>query len=52
MAAPRTLPRRSAKSAARFPKLELVTIADFGGWDSVQHLHFSDGGVFDQIAGR
>src|SRR6202034_2220142 len=45
-------PEIAAQYAARFPKLELVTIADFGGWDSVQHLHFSDGGVFDQISAR
>ena len=34
---------------ARFPKLELVTIDDFGGWKKVQPEHFGDGGVFDQI---
>ncbi len=34
---------------ARFPKLELATIADFGGWAKVQPEHFGDGGVFDQI---
>ncbi len=34
---------------ARFPKLELVDIAHFGGWDKVQKDHFADGGVFDQI---
>ena len=34
---------------ARFPELELVTIADFGGWAKVQPEHFGDGGVFDQI---
>jgi sulfate/thiosulfate-binding protein len=45
-------PQIAAQYAARFPKLELVTIADFGGWDSVQRLHFHDGGVFDQISAR
>ncbi|MFZ0008507.1 MAG: sulfate ABC transporter substrate-binding protein [Steroidobacteraceae bacterium] len=45
-------PEIAAQYAARFPKLELVTIADFGGWDKVQRLHFSDGGVFDQISAR
>jgi sulfate transport system substrate-binding protein len=35
--------------AARFPELELVSIADFGGWAKVQPEHFGDGGVFDQI---
>lgn len=34
---------------ARFPKLELATIADFGGWAKVQPEHFGEGGVFDQI---
>ncbi|MDS9467601.1 sulfate ABC transporter substrate-binding protein [Paracoccus sp. MBLB3053] len=34
---------------ARFPKLDLVTIADFGGWQKAQPEHFGDGGVFDQI---
>jgi sulfate transport system substrate-binding protein len=29
--------------------INLVTIADFGGWDKAQETHFSDGGVFDQI---
>jgi sulfate transport system substrate-binding protein len=29
--------------------INLVTIADFGGWDEAQQTHFSDGGVFDQI---
>jgi sulfate transport system substrate-binding protein len=35
--------------ANRFPELELVSIADFGGWAKVQPEHFGDGGVFDQI---
>jgi len=34
---------------ARFPQLELVDIAAFGGWAKVQKEHFADGGVFDQI---
>lgn len=34
---------------ARFPKLDLVTIADFGGWKKAQPEHFGDGGIFDQI---
>lgn len=34
---------------ARFPKLELATVADLGGWQQVQHTHFAEGGVFDQI---
>lgn len=38
-----------AKYADKFPKLDLVTIADFGGWAKAQPEHFGDGGVFDQI---
>ncbi|WP_239025602.1 sulfate ABC transporter substrate-binding protein [Roseicyclus persicicus] len=34
---------------ARFPELELVTIAEFGGWSVVQPAFFGDGGIFDQI---
>jgi sulfate/thiosulfate transport system substrate-binding protein len=34
---------------ARFPELELVDIAHFGGWAKVQPEHFGDGGIFDQI---
>jgi sulfate/thiosulfate transport system substrate-binding protein len=34
---------------ARFPTLELVDIASFGGWSEVQAKHFADGGIFDQI---
>jgi sulfate/thiosulfate transport system substrate-binding protein len=41
----------AAKYAAKFPKLDLVTIADFGGWAKAQPEHFGDGGVFDQIYG-
>lgn len=29
--------------------INLVTIDDFGGWDTAQATHFADGGVFDQI---
>ena len=38
-----------ARHAGRFPRLDLVTIADFGGWARAQATHFADGGVFDQI---
>ncbi|MGO7161329.1 sulfate ABC transporter substrate-binding protein [Rhizobium johnstonii] len=34
---------------ARFPKLTLATIDDFGGWKDAQPKLFGDGGVFDQI---
>ena len=39
----------AAKHRELFPKLELVTIKDFGGWGKAQKEHFGDGGVFDQI---
>ena len=42
----------AARYADHFPQLKLATIADFGGWASVQRTHFSDGGVFDQISAR
>lgn len=37
------------EDVARFPQLELVSIADFGGWAKAQPEHFGDGGTFDQI---
>ena len=40
----------AAKYASQYPKLNLVTIADFGGWQKAQPTHFGDGGVFDQIS--
>ncbi|MCU0242324.1 MAG: sulfate ABC transporter substrate-binding protein [Vicinamibacteria bacterium] len=43
----------AAKYAARFPKVNLVTIDQvFGGWKKAQQIHFADGGVFDQIYAR
>jgi sulfate/thiosulfate-binding protein len=41
-----------AENAKTFPTLELLTIADFGGWASVQEKHFVDGEVFDQLTTR
>ena len=29
--------------------INLVTIQEFGGWDTAQEKHFADGGVFDEI---
>lgn len=37
------------EDVARFPQVELVDIAHFGGWAKVQPEHFGDGGIFDQI---
>ncbi|MGI9245380.1 MAG: sulfate ABC transporter substrate-binding protein, partial [Steroidobacteraceae bacterium] len=42
----------AAKYAAVFPKANLVTIADFGGWSKVHATHFADGGVFDKVYAR
>ncbi len=39
----------AARYAAQYPALQLVTIAEMGGWPAMQKKHFSDGGVFDQI---
>jgi sulfate transport system substrate-binding protein len=32
-----------------FPRVDLSTIASFGGWQAAQARFFADGGVFDQI---
>ena len=45
-------PEVAARYAAAFPKVNLVTIADFGGWGKAQATHFADGGVFDKITTR
>jgi sulfate transport system substrate-binding protein len=42
----------AAKYANVFPKVPMVTIADFGGWTKAQNTHFADGGVFDRIYAR
>jgi sulfate/thiosulfate transport system substrate-binding protein len=39
----------AARYANRFPKLDLITIDDFGGWAAAQKKHFADGGIFDEI---
>ena len=41
-----------AAHAGEFPALNLVTIADFGGWTAAQAEHFGDGGVYDRIVKR
>jgi sulfate/thiosulfate transport system substrate-binding protein len=45
-------PEIAARYFAQFPKLPLVTIDEFGGWDKAQATHFSDGGSFDRIYAR
>jgi sulfate transport system substrate-binding protein len=42
-------PKVAAEHAGDFPKIELITIQQFGGWRSAQPKFFGDGGVFDQI---
>ncbi|WP_426993600.1 sulfate ABC transporter substrate-binding protein [Methylomonas sp. CM2] len=42
----------AAKYAKQFPALELVTIAQLGGWPENQAKHFADDGIFDKIYGR
>jgi sulfate transport system substrate-binding protein len=42
-------PDVAAKYAASIPKIELTTIAQFGGWKVAQPKFFGDKGVFDQI---
>ncbi|MDZ4869007.1 MAG: sulfate ABC transporter substrate-binding protein [Alphaproteobacteria bacterium] len=45
-----TDPAAVAKYRSQFKEIKLYTIdKDFGGWKKVQALHFTDGGVFDQI---
>jgi sulfate transport system substrate-binding protein len=45
-------PQVAARHQELFPRLELVTIKDFGGWTKAQKDHFGDGGIFDQIYGQ
>jgi sulfate/thiosulfate transport system substrate-binding protein len=42
-------PEVAAKYAAQYPKVNLVTIKDFGGWAKTQSTHFDSKGIFDQI---
>jgi sulfate/thiosulfate-binding protein len=42
-------PEIAAKYASQYPKLNLVTIKDFGGWAAAQKTHFADDGIFNQI---
>lgn len=39
----------AAKYQAQFPRVQLLTISNFGGWATAQRTHFNDGGLFDQI---
>jgi sulfate transport system substrate-binding protein len=42
-------PKVLANYGARFPKVAMTNIADFGGWPKVEAQQFADGGVFDRI---
>jgi sulfate/thiosulfate-binding protein len=43
-------PGIAEKYSVQYPKLTLFTIDDtFGGWKKAQKIHFSDGGIFDQV---
>ena len=45
-------PEVAARYASLFPKVNLVTIADFGGWAAAQKKHFADGAIFDEATRR
>jgi sulfate transport system substrate-binding protein len=38
-----------ARYAQKFPPMDMVTIATFGGWQKAQAQNFADGGAFDKI---
>ena len=42
-------PEVAAKYSNTFPRVNLVTIADFGGWKTVNARHFAEGAAFDRI---
>lgn len=42
-------PAVAAQYKGQFPNVPLFTIANFGGWQRAQTVHFNDGGLFDQI---
>ena len=42
-------PAVARQYAEHYPTLKLVTIKDFGGWDTAQARYFADGGLFDRI---
>lgn len=42
-----------AKHSTQFKSLELFSVAEvFGSWSEAQRIHFSDGGLFDQLYRR
>ena len=42
-------PAVAARYVQKFPPIDMVNIASFGGWGKAQARHFADGGAFDQI---
>jgi len=44
-------PEIAAKYAHQFKPLELIKIAQFGGWEEAQKKFFADEGIFDEIYG-
>ncbi len=42
-------PAVAIRYGERYPTLNLVSIEDFGGWDTAQATYFADGGLFDRI---
>ena len=42
-------PQVAEEFAKQYPKIDLATITDLGGWPRVQQKFFAGGGVFDQI---
>jgi sulfate transport system substrate-binding protein len=46
---PSTPEQADPQDMARFPKLEMFSIEEFGGWQKAQERHFNDGGIFDQV---
>lgn len=43
-------PEVKAANADRFPEVRLLTVEDvFGSWEEAKKIHFSDGGVLDQV---
>lgn len=47
-----TDPEVAAAFADKFPKVNLIKIDAFGGWQKAQKTHFNDGGTFDAIYKR
>jgi sulfate/thiosulfate transport system substrate-binding protein len=41
--------RPRSQAVAQFPTIDMLSIEDFGGWDTAHKAHFAEGGTFDQI---